>query len=566
MTRKKMHQPKVERQATTQGTDAPQAHKNTGDQRTWLRLMRKLPYTLIFVCLYFFVTLTYGDVFARTLQESFVCNDANAMEFLTKQDNGLLYLWGRYALLIFHSVWFGGLIFTLMLLGIAALLDRAFRLPLWLRGLSGIVPVGLLFYFTTQGIKLYYKSEPSLFLLQTIGVFLLALVLGTVLPKFIKRSTAAENPPLKGWRKVPAGLLLSLLSYGGLQAYAHSVEGENTILTARMQNRVTENDLTTLVPLGLSAQQPTRSVAAYYALGLLHNDAMLEHLFDISFHFPNLKMRENDGSNEYGIFNSDCCFYSGLLNASYRTAMDHIVMDGPRIYYLKRMALCAILKQEKALAEKYLAIISKVPFENDFVEQYRPYVDNPELIKQNYTFSKLLELTPIEQRFEQNYRTPVFLGYYVGILQGSNEALAPSMAACLYSKDLPNLAQRALQYKQVGKSLPMSVMEALSIYSRKNPVVFKYFPELDESQTRIPHPAVANVNNFFITIQHFFQEKYNGDSEWRVRMSKELNKGISDELRAQLSANWLGHYAYYYYCENVFKKDQEKKKTESSVN
>lgn len=556
----------MEKPAAPQSADTPQAPKQAGGQSLWLRLMRKAPYPILFVCLYFFVTLTYGDVFTRTLQDSFVCNDASTMEFLTKQDHGSLYLWGRYALLIFHNIWLGGLVFTLLLWGIGALLDRAFRLPLWLRGLCAIVPVGLLYYFASQGIKIYYKSEPSLFLLQTIGVFLIALVLGWGLPKLLKRTASAAPTTLKGWRKIPVGLLVSLLSYGGLQTYAHSISGKNAILTARMQNCLLANDLSPLMSLGAESQQPTRSVAAYYALGLLHNDLMLEHLFDINFNFPDLQMNENDGSNEYGIFNSDCCFYSGLLNASYRAAMDHIVMDGPRLYYLKRMALCAILKQEKALAEKYLTIISKVPFESDFVEQYRPYLDDPALIKQNYTFSKLLDLTPVEQRFEQNYRTPVFLGYYVGILQGNNEALAPSMAACLYSKDLPNLAQRTLQYKQIGGSLPLSVMEALSIYSRKNPVVFKFFPELDESQSRIPHPAVANVNNFFITIQQYFQKKYNGDSKWREYMSQELSKGISKDLREQLAGDWLGHYVYYYYCENVVQKDQNNKKSESSVN
>ena len=566
MTRKKTHQPKVDHQATTPSANVSSAAPKKGSNRTWLRLMRKLPYTLTFICLYFFVTLTYGDVFTRTVQESYICSEPGTMDFLTQQDYGSLYVLGRYALLIFHSVWFGGLIFTLMLLGIGKLIDHAFRLPLWLRGLGNLIPVGLLFYFASQGIQLYYKSEPSLFILQTIGTLLVALVLALVLPKIFKHSHSGEEEAPKSWRKIPVGLLVTLLSYSGLQAYAHSIDCENTILTADMQNKALENDISTLAIKGLSAQQPSRSVAAYNAIGLLHTDALLEHVFDISYHFPEVKVNMSDGSGEYGIFMSDCNFFSGLLNASYRSAMDHIVMDGPKLYYLKRMALCAILKQEKALAEKYLTIIGKVPFEKDFVETYRPYLDNPELINQNYIFSRILKLTPTEQRFEQNYRNPTFLGYYTRVLQGNNLALAPSIAACLYSKDLPNASQRAYQMKAMNEPLPLSVMEAMAILSRKNPDIVKYYPELNPATNQFQHPAIMNVNNFFIDIQTYFKDKYNNAPDWRSSMSKELSHGINDELREILSKKWLGHFVYYYYCENVVQKNEVKKQQEHSVN
>lgn len=566
MTRKKIHQPEADKEATPPVSSTTKSAKSMQENSKWLRMMHRLPYFLSFILLWFFVSITYGDVFTRSVQESFVCSDASSMAFLTGQENGTLYLLGRYALLIFHNVWLGGFIFSLILTAIAVLLDRAFRLPLWLRGVFTIVPFALLYCFVTKGIELYYKNEPSLFIIQTVAILLIALVLAIALPYALRHFCTSKNEQPQGWRRIPVGMLVTLLSFGGMEMYAHSISVENTILTARMQNHILDNDLNPLIEEGFNAQQPTRSVAAYYALGLLHNDQLLEHLFDISFLYPEIDVKQNDGSGEYGIFLSDCCFYSGLINGSYRAAMDQTVMDGPRLYYLKRMALCAILNQEKNLADKYLTIISKVPFEKDFVEQYRPYIDNPELIKQNYAFNHSLNLRPVEQRFEQNYRRPLFLGYYTGILQGSNEALAPSMAACLYAKDLPNLAQRAIQYKNLKKQLPLSVMEGLALFARKHPFIYKYFPELQVNNQGLAHPAVNDINNFFLSIQSLFEEKYHGAPDWRQRMSDDLQNGISKELHDKLAPDWKGHYVFYYYCENVKMKDQSKHSKESSVN
>ena len=108
-------------------------------------------------------------------------SDPASMAFLTSQDYGMLYWFGRYCLLIFHNVWIGSLIFSLILLGTVMLLDRAFRIPLHLRGITALVPVALLFLFVQRGIQLYYKVEPSLFLLQTLALFFAALLLGVLL-------------------------------------------------------------------------------------------------------------------------------------------------------------------------------------------------------------------------------------------------------------------------------------------------------------------------------------------------------------------------------------------------
>lgn len=556
MTHKTLQDSNVASPSPTAGKH-PHAEKGGGLLHT--RFGKCLPYLLSFLCLWGFCTFTYGEVFTRCVQESFISSDAELMKHLTDQEYGTLYLFGRYLLLAFHNPWTGGLLFSLMLTAAVRLLDAAFRLPRWLRGASALLPFGLLAYFVHQGISLYYKNEPSLFVLQATGLFAAAALLALA-ARFLPRK--AEATAAARWQRWPIGTLVVLAGFLPLHFYARHC-GENTFLTAKMQNRILDNDTFSLVEDGLQAKQPTRAVAAYYAIGLLQTNQMLERLFDISFHFPEVKLKQLDGTNEYGIFNADCNFFCGLVNSSYHAAMDQLVMNGPRLYYLKRMALCALLNGEKALAEKYLTVISQVPLEKDFVETYRPMADNPELLAEHPVFGKVLALKPIEQRFEQNYRTPTFLGYSIGMMQGSNLALDPSIAACLYSKDLPNLALRAAQYKRIHGNLPLSVMEALTIHGRKHPDLYQYFPELDERNQRFMNPAIASINNFYLAIQNYFQSKYNNAPDWRQKMSAALKEGIDDELRAQLAPEWVGHYVYYYYCENVKPRQQEKQENHS---
>lgn len=531
--------------------------------KAFARTGKWLPYALLFTGFWWFATVTYGEVFERAVQESFVCSNAELMKSLTDQDFGGLYVFSRYLLLVFHSPLLGGCLLSLLLTASVFFLDRALRLPLMWRGVTSIFPAALLVYFTNWGIHLYYKSEPSLFLLLSVAFFLTTAVLGIVVPLLTKAKDQTEKSDQAALKRWPVGLLTAAVAVAGINLYATQTQ-DNTIRTARMQLHILNGDIAALVEDGLEAPQPSRSVAAYYAIGLLYTDRLLDDLFNISYHYPDIQLKDVDGSGEYGIFNADCNFFTGLINPSYRCAMDQVVMNGPRLYYLKRMAICAIANQEKELAKKYLNIIRQVPLENDFVAIYEPMAEQPELAQQDLVINKVMQLYPQEQQFEQHYRNPTFLGYNVGVLQGTNQALAPSIAACLYSKDLPNMAQRAIQLKQLRPALPLPVMEALSIFSRKNPGILNYFQELNP-EAQFPHAAVANVNNFFITIQNHFEEKYNHAPDWRQRMAQELKNGIDSDLRELLLKDWKGHYCYYYYCENI-KPKQNTQKEKSEVN
>ena len=574
-----------------------------------------LPYVVTFIAVWVFCSVVYGDVFTRAQQDSYVSGNAITMKFLLDQDWGQVFWFGRYLLLVFKNVALGGFLMASLLTLSVWAFDRFLCVPRWLHGLSACLPFALLWWMVSRGLSLFYKNEGSVIVLYPLFLSLLTLVLAAMTagvrrwakgktPLQAAVTTASSNPiePVatktegKGhasrktghgvkkttrpaaqdnvhsfrtiWKALPWGLLMPVACFTLLTVHTLSAN-ENEILTCRMQNRVLTGDMDEIARLvddGLEAKQPTRSVAAYYAVGLVHTDQILERLFEIPFKYPEMRLDVKDGSEEYGIMEADCNFFSGLMNASYRASMDHTVMNGPHLYHLKRMALCALMNNEQVLAEKYFTLIDEMPFEHDFVERYRPMLQDRKLLEQDPMLARVLKLKPEEEKFEQQYRRPVFMGYHIGLMTGSNEAIFPSLAACLYSKDLPNAFQRAQVVKGLGRPLPACVQEAMVIYALKNPQVYSAFPELASGASGLGGSASATVQSFITDIQKFYQEKYDNNGNWKEEMSKGIKGGIPVEVRDHLEANWLGHYVYYYYCENVRVKQTDDNKNRSGVN
>lgn len=479
-------------------------------------------YAVLFVVLAVFCTLVYGDVFARAQQESFVNTNAVSMKFLTDKPLGTLY-WGmRWLLVVFKSKWIGGLLLAGVLMLTAWLVDRMLRQPAAWCGVGVLVPLAELGWMVAQGTNLYYKNEPSRFVLLTVGTLLVALVAYGVVA-LLRRKRAAAQPKTTAR---PWGLMLMLVLTGALYGYTLTAQ-QNPILTARMQHRLWQQDWEGMIDDALSARRPTRAVAAYYAIALLQQGELLERLYEIPYNYPiNGGLEAHDGSEEYGLLQADADFEAGLVQVAYHYALEYTVMNGPTTHNVKRMALCAVMMEEKELANKYFRILESLPFEGDFIERYRPMVDNPKLIEEDAELALVRKLKPREHKYEQQYRQPAFMGYNLGLLEGSDETLITSTAACMYSKDLMAMMPRVMAMIQKKMNLPMTVQQAICCLSLKDKGAHKDVVNvLPNSQL-----VMSELQSFLMDAKEYMKDK--------------------DLLREKLKDRWLGSYMYYYYCEN----------------
>lgn len=482
-----------------------------------------------FLLLYFFCAYLYGAVFERAEQESFVCANAEAMKFLTDKPWGELFVLGRWLLIFYKNQWIGGFLLSGLLVAIACQIDSILHLPARLRGLSFLVPIGILFFLVQQGTRVYYMREPSQIVLLPLGFFLLFFILSIALRIVRKKKTIDHQGAWMGYG-------IAIMAFAALSFYTVKTQ-ENTIALAKMQRMQRMQDWEGMTNLALSLKQPTRPIAAYYAVSLLHQNSLIEGLFNLTFDYPEHYLGENVGNAEYNIFTADCAFAAGLVQPALHDALEKTVVNGPSIYMLKRLAISATLLGRKSLAEKYFSLLEAVPFEEKFIDYYRPMLTDSTRITADPELTKVLSLEPLEDRFEQNYRPPIFLGYNIGLMSGTDAALEPSLATCLYAKNLDLAMVRIKTYLQKGRPLTTILQQAILCYSVRNPHILQQ-----------------------VQIQPYVQQSYE-------TFLREAAPYINDKkaLRAKMKENWLGTYMYYYFCENN-EKNQVKSGQSAGVN
>ena len=91
-------------------------------------------------------------------------------------------------------------------------------------------------------------------------------------------------------------------------------------------------------------------------------------------------------------------YYSGQMNLAYRWAMELSVEYGFRVSYLKWLVKCALFNGELALAQKYNDQLKRTLFHRDWAVRYQRYIDRPELIEKDATFSRIPR-DPLPNRF-----------------------------------------------------------------------------------------------------------------------------------------------------------------------
>ncbi len=528
----------------TGAAHAPAASSHTKKAFCTLRTRtaKWLTYALGFLLVYAFFTLVYGDVIERAEQDMYVSSAPESMAYLLSQPLGHLFYASRWVMLLCKWAALGGAFLALVMTITAAAVDYAFCLPRKLRGLGFIVPVAEMAWMVWRGTNLYYKNEPSLVVLVPLTAMVAALVLAglvALVRRFAKGEKKAVPERLRPW-----GVLVMVLALVGTGVATRKIN-ENVILTARFQNLAAVQDWETIIEEAQKASRPTRAVAAYYAIALEETDQLLDHIFDIPFDYPKLHLDKFDGNEEYGLFLSDCNYHAGLINSGYRTAMDYVVVAGPRLVSYKRMAVCALANGEIALCRKYLALIRQMPFESDFVERYEALANDPKKISDDAELKHVLSLYPQEDHYEQNYMPPAFLGFNVGLSRGSDQTLVTSATACLYSKDLKAFMVRAQIMKQKGMRFTEAMQQAVAIYALNNPDALKHFTEVGQF---VPD----QLRSFLLDAKPYIDDR--------------------EALRRELKETWLGTYFYYYYTENndpsqtVKSYDTEQKDSKAGVN
>ena len=522
---------KRKQQQTTAGqirkhvvTKAGLQQKKEQKKKRHIRLPSVPPWILSFVLLWFFCAFVYGDVFYIAEQNSYIAFDKTVMRNVLDMNTGAFILTGRFLLLSFYYPLLGGFVMSLILTVSAWLLAYVLPLTGYRRLLALCLPFLYLAWLVYRGLNLYYHAEPGdIFSYPVLVLLVLAIIAVAV-------RLLAHRPMDLFWKKEKtagvnaANISLEILLFAGLVVFAMFFR-ENTRATTRMQCQMEESDWDGMIETALKVEKPARSVCCYYCIALTQTGQIGTRLFDIRFQYPNMHAKTRDGepdpTTEY--YSADGDFYAGLINTSYHECMERCVIDGISVMRLKRMFYCALMNKECQLAYKYLNLISKMPFEGEFVAKNSALACSPSLVRKDRNLSLVADVMPVDDSFEQWYRTPLFIGYNVMLSSGrSVRALYNSLAACLYDKDLDAFYMRTLPLR--GSVLPKNFEEAMVLYG------FKHADRVKEFQIS---PFSLQGAKTFLTDAL----EYKGQDR--------------KDVYFKLCSQYLGFYPFYYYFENI---------------
>ena len=167
--------------------------------------------------------------------------------------------------------------------------------------------------------------------------------------------------------------------------------------------------------------------------------------------------------------------------------MEMSVLNGMRVDYLKYMVKCALLKNDFALAQRYIDVLKKTLFHKRWTECYQSYIDNPQLMENDSEFKVIKPLMNFENRLESDGNR--IEAYLLNILcdlesKGNQRRLENSIQSSLLLKDLNLFWSLFLQYYEQNDTIPLHYQEAAFLYSSYSGTNIKYLNLNDDIRNR----------------------------------------------------------------------------------
>lgn len=160
----------------------------------------------------------------------------------------------------------------------------------------------------------------------------------------------------------------------------------------------------------------------------------------------------------------------GLPNYSYRWCMENSVEYGWTVEKLKLMVRCSLLNNEMAAAQKYLSMLKKTDFQQDWVKKYAEYVHHPQLIADDPNMKAVMQLErPDNFLTADQGQLESFLLEHFATAPAVNPILQEqALIAAMLTKNVPLFWQQLQIYTQLHRNeqpLPKHYQEAASLFA-----------------------------------------------------------------------------------------------------
>ena len=457
----------------------------------------------------------YGSVFHISREYSFWVGDLRIMNFILSQSYGGLRFVGRAMLQLYKYPWLGGLLMALMLTTISWLMGRTLAnsfLKWWKPGKKGSLAkeglIGVLQFLpalvymavvTWHGLDIFFEARTGFIFGIPLACLVVLFIWDIFIRSFKSRVKSEElrvknnNDSLKGetnsdssFFTLHSSLIIIVLAFAAIIGFDHWKRPYVRVICQLLEMEY-EQDWAGIQKLArANAIMSNRPMACSYAIALVQTGQIGERLYDIRLDYDSLHIHGMDGhhNNASGLYVPEGNYYGGFVESSQHACMEQMVMTGPTIRLLKLQTKCALMREEWNLAEKYLAMLKRVPFEGAFCEKYGKMVRRIDLVNAEPEMAKIRLTEPLHDSFEGQYQQPLFMGYNLLLVEGrSKEALINSLSVCLYTKLMPQFVERLEPL--VGSTPPSIILDGIMLAENKNPGISQHFTGLQFRQPQL---------------------------------------------------------------------------------
>ena len=514
MQKKSSQQPR--KAAQQQSTVAPV-------KRRW-RLLPVLP--IFFLLTWVWAAWYYGCVFYISREYSIWVPDIRIMEFILSQPYGALRYIGRAMLQLYKYPWLGGLLIALMLSAGSWLTGYCMRLRASWRAIQYLPALFYMAVVTYHGLDVFFEARTGLIFGIPFVVLVILCIWGIIIRSFSRKPVPAfigipkdETPRQNGIQLAVIALIMAAIIGFDLwqRPYVRVI--------CRLLDMEYRQDWPGIQKLArANAKMSNRPMACSYAISLVQTGQVAERLFDIRMDYDSLHIHGMDGmhNNASCLYVPEGDYYGGFIQSSMHACMEQMVMTGPTIRLLKLLVKCSLMREEWELAEKYLTILRRVPFEGAFCRKYGAMVRRADLVNAEPEMALIRLTEPIHDSFENQYQQPLFMGYNLMLVEGrSSNALINSLVVCLYTKLMPQFVERLEPL--AGTTPPSIIMDGIMLAENKNPGLSQNFAGLNFRR--------AQLQNFFENTRPYMKDR----------------PGFAYELFPR----YKGYYPYYYFFGNL---------------
>ena len=364
----------------------------------------------------------------------------------------------------------------------------------------------------------FYFAEVTAYSLLAVLFTLAAAVAGSVM-----------GPKESGKNRWDAPEKQLLIGLGGVALLAAvgcflSFRDANFRTLLRMQRQVEAQDWDGVLETAERVEHPTRPIAACRYTALEEKGMLQTRLFDFPVRYEPLNTTHSM-LNEL-IINPSLFFYSSMLNASYRWAMEAWVHTGKNFQNLQLMTMYALVRGEKNLAQKYIDLMKQSMFYGKWAAEHEQYIENRGKLFADYpAFRMAIELEPKINVVQSATILPDALQAYDRLDYVNFER---RLLLDLYKRDTKKFMEDfsvVVPYYQKHPA-PVYFQEVLALYAMSSNVKFKVQPQVE-----------ARVKQFVAEARPYANSR---------------------EAGAEKLKKYQGTYPYFLLFGNPFPKDKEK--------